>query len=78
LCENELDAVRLLELLLELKQKGLSYIILGGGEFGKITRIFGTLWGNQMIFAPKIQAEQSDVGQLTRDELEIIFKALGD
>jgi 3-dehydroquinate dehydratase I len=77
-CESELDAVRLLELLLVLKQRGLAYVVLGSGEFGKVTRIFGTLWGNQMIFAPRIQAEQSDAGQLTRDELEIIFKTIGN
>ena len=76
MCNIQSDAVRLLELLLQLKERGLGYIVLGMGEFGTITRIFGTLWGNEMIFAPKISTEQSAPGQLTRSQLEVIFREL--
>lgn len=70
------DGVRLLQLLLALKKGSLKYIVLGMGEHGKITRIFGTLWGNEMIFAPKTLAEKSAPGQLTKDELNTIFSII--
>lgn len=78
MCTTEKDALRLFQLLLKLKGKKLKYIILGMGKFGIITRIFGTLWGNEMIFAPKVSIEQSAPGQLTKDQLENIFKELSD
>lgn len=76
MCTHEKDALRLLQLLLEIKKKNLKYIILGMGKYGVITRIFGTLWGNEMAFAPRVLSEQSAPGQLTRDQLENIFKQL--
>ena len=76
MCTNERDALRLLQLLLELKKRNLKYILLGMGKSGVITRIFGTLWGNEMIFAPRVSIEQSAPGQLTRNQLENIFKEL--
>jgi 3-dehydroquinate dehydratase type I len=76
LCTAPEDSLRLLDLLLELKKSGLSAIVSGMGEFGTATRVFGALWGNEMTFAPKARAEQSAPGQLTRETLETIFKAL--
>jgi 3-dehydroquinate dehydratase type I len=76
-CNDQGDALRLLELLLELKARDLPSIVLGMGEFGQITRVFGALWGNEMTFAPLTHAESSAPGQLTRRQLENIFKELG-
>lgn len=76
LCQIEDDAVVLLQTLLRLKHEGKKYIVLGMGEQGSITRIFGTLWGNEMIFAPKEKTENSAPGQLTKSELETIFANL--
>lgn len=76
MCNSRSDALRLLELLLQLKEKDLKCIILGMGKSGVITRIFGTLWGNEMIFAPIENKEQSASGQLTRGQLEKIFREL--
>lgn len=76
MCTKEIDSLRLLYMLLELKERNLKYIVLGMGEFGMITRIFGTQWGNEMIFAPKVATEQSAPGQLTKNQLETIFKEL--
>lgn len=78
LCNTNEDALRLLDLLLNLKERGLEYIVLGMGEKGAITRIFGTLWGNKMIYAPEDRFEQSAPGQLTKEQLEGIFSILGD
>ncbi len=72
-CQSESDAIRLLQLLLMLKQQGKRFIILGMGEHGTITRIFGTEWGNEMIFAPQTAASKSAPGQFTREQLEKIF-----
>ena len=76
MCNNEKDSLTLLNVILELKEKGVKYIVLGMSENGIITRIFGTLWGNEMIFAPVNRNESSASGQLTRIELEEIFKVL--
>lgn len=75
-CKTKQDALNLLELLLQLKKENKKYIILGMGEYGVITRIFGTLWGNEMIFAPLTKEGASAPGQLTKEQLETIFKQL--
>lgn len=75
-CKTNNDALRLLRLQLLLKQEHQRCIILGMGRNGIITRIFATLWGNEMTFAPQTRAEKSAPGQLAKDELEIIFTIL--
>lgn len=76
LCVNEGDALRLMELLLELKARGVRAVVSGMGEHGAVTRIFGALWGNEMVFAPLTTDGRSAPGQLTRAQLETIFKEL--
>lgn len=75
-CQNEQDAVRLLALQLRLREQGQRHIILGMGPHGLVTRTFGTLWGNEVIFAPAQASEQSAPGQLDRDQLDAIFRSL--
>lgn len=75
-CSKKDDGIRLLSLLMQLKNRGLRAIILGMGEKGVNTRIFGSLWGNEMIFAPKTTNEASAPGQLTKSELEKILLKL--
>lgn len=75
-CNSQKDALRLLELLLAMKEKQVKSIVLGIGSEGLITRIFGSMWGNEMIFAPLIKDESSAEGQLTREEIETLFKIL--
>ncbi len=76
LCNSQEDSLRLLRQLLELKAKGFRAIVLGMGEFGAITRVFGALWDNEMTFAPNKKAEQSAPGQLTRSQLQAILTEL--
>jgi 3-dehydroquinate dehydratase type I len=76
LCRSEDDAIRLLGMLSELKAKGVRYVVSGMGGYGVVTRVFGTLWGNEMVFAPRSKDERSAEGQLTRQQLESIFKEL--
>lgn len=76
-CRNAEDALRLLQLQLWLKRQGQEHIVLGMGQYGSITRIFGTLWGNELVFAPETDDEMSAPGQLTRAQLENIFHSLG-
>jgi 3-dehydroquinate dehydratase type I len=76
-CQNENDVVRLLGLLLKLKNSGKKCIVLGIGRNGIITRIFGSLWGNELVYAPKVLAQQSAEGQLTKETLERLFNFLG-
>lgn len=75
-CKTEIDALNLLNLILMFKEQKLKYIVLGIGEKGFITRIFGTIWGNEIIFAPKTLSEKSAPGQLTKKQLEDIFSKI--
>jgi len=76
MCHNPADALRLLELQVALRERGLRHEILGMGRHGAITRVFGALWGNEFIFAPDSAAGASAPGQLTRTQLESIFANL--
>jgi 3-dehydroquinate dehydratase type I len=76
-CRSEEDALRLLQLQLWLKKQGRQHIVIGMGPFGAITRVFGTLWGNELVYAPQHDDEASAPGQLTRGQLENIFRSLG-
>ncbi len=76
MCENETDALKLLLLQQNLRTQNKKHIVLGMGEFGTITRVYATLWGNELIYAPKLSSEQSALGQLTKNQLENIFKQL--
>ncbi len=75
-CRSPEDAVRLLDLQLELARADRRHVVLGMGEPGAITRVFGTLWSNEWIYAPETTAAESAPGQLTRDQLGVIFGAL--
>ncbi len=75
-CKTEKDAIRLLDLGLELRDKNIKHIILGMGEKSLLTRIFGTLYGNEMVFVPKTLDEQSAEGQLTKDDMEKVFSII--
>ena len=76
ICVSEDDAIKLLQLQGILKKENKRHIVLGMGKFGTITRVFGALWGNEMIFAPETIEDQSAPGQLTKMQLENIFKQL--
>ncbi|NLF24185.1 MAG: type I 3-dehydroquinate dehydratase [Deltaproteobacteria bacterium] len=76
MCNSPEDAVRLLTLQMEFRKNAVRHIVLGMGGYGAVTRIFGTLWGNEMIFAPSSHQSESAPGQLTQGELAQIFKIL--
>ena len=76
MCNFETDGLKLLLLQQNLKLQNKKHIVLGMGEFGTITRVFGTLWGNELIYAPLTKQETSAPGQLTKQELEKIFSSL--
>lgn len=75
-CQDEADALRLLETQLQFKAQKQRHIVLGMGALGLVTRIFGTLWGNELVYAPPTPAGSSASGQLTRQQLEAIFQVL--
>ena len=77
-CQNEDDSLKLLNLLVSLRQNSQRYIVLGMGKHGLVTRIFGPLWGNELIFAPENSDEQSAPGQLTRKQLDNILQTIGE
>lgn len=73
-CQSDLDALHLMDLLFELRDEKLKFIVLGMGEKGRITRIAGVILGNEFNFAPFTLNEKSAAGQLTKKELEKITK----
>jgi 3-dehydroquinate dehydratase type I len=75
-CNNHGDALRLLQLLLELKKLKKKCIVVGMGPHGVIARIYGALWGNELVFTSKTKAESSAPGQLTKTQMEKIIRNL--
>ncbi len=75
-CKNENDAVALLNILLKLKSENKKYIVLGMGKHGLATRVFSSLWGNELIFTPSTILQSTAPGQLTKDTYEKIFNLL--
>lgn len=76
-CPMQRDALRLLSLLIDLRESGRKCIVLGMGKHGVITRVFGQIWGNEMGFAPLALDQKSAPGQITVDKLDSILEALG-
>ncbi|MCB0338714.1 MAG: type I 3-dehydroquinate dehydratase [Bdellovibrionales bacterium] len=75
-CRTKADSIRLLQLLLNMRSKNLRSIVIGMGENGVITRVFGSLWSDFITFAPEDERERTAPGQLTREELITIFEAI--
>ena len=75
-CKNEVDAIKLLLVQQNLKAQNKKHIVLGMGKFGTITRVYGTLWSNELIYAPQTIKEKTADGQLTKNQLEAIFEQL--
>jgi len=76
-CTTQRDALRLLSLLIDLRESGQRSIVTGMGKHGVITRVFGSLWGSEMSFTPLDTGSRSAAGQLTVDKLDSIMQALG-
>lgn len=76
-CTIQRDALRLMSLLIDLREAGRKCIVLGMGKHGTITRVFGPLWGNEMSFAPLDVSQRSAPGQISIEKLDSIMQALG-
>lgn len=75
-CNTREDALVLLQLLLLLKQQEKSAIILGMGEEGVVTRFAGSIWGNEIIFAPAPDTIHTAPGQLTLEQIMNFYSLL--
>ncbi len=76
-CEQASDALRLINIKKDFLETGQKHIVLGMGKEGEITRVFGALWGNELIFIPESSEEASAPGQITRTEFEKIMERAG-
>lgn len=76
LCKEPEDALKLLTLLLKLKETKRKFIVLGMGEEGVMVRLYGALWGNEFNFAPTDLKDASAPGQLTKFKLEGLLNQL--
>ena len=75
-CNKDSDSLRLLNLLLKIRQNADRYIVLGMGEKALPTRVFAAKWGNEMIFAPQDQEQASAPGQLTYHQHLKLFELI--
>ncbi|MCA8961937.1 MAG: type I 3-dehydroquinate dehydratase [Planctomycetes bacterium] len=75
-CRSPRDALRLLDLGLDLRDRGQSHVVVGMGPHGVATRVLGPLWSSQWAYAPEAPDAASAPGQLTRDTLARIFESL--
>lgn len=75
-CNSEQDCVKLLNLLMHLKQEKKKFIVMGMGEEGVIARVAGAIWGNEMNYAPISLEEKSAPGQLTKVDLEKVLEII--
>lgn len=73
-CNDKSDSIRLLKIMLEMNAKKRKHIILGMGEHGIITRLYGTLWGNELTFIPDTEDAKTAPGQITKDKFEKLVK----
>lgn len=74
MCNEASDAIRLIEIKKDFMESGEKHIILGMGKEGEITRVFGALWGNALIFIPETTNEASAPGQISREEFDKIME----
>jgi 3-dehydroquinate dehydratase type I len=75
-CHTKENALDLLKLQVSLKKSGAKVIILGMGDNASITRVFGTLWGNEWLYCPVSKEEANAPSQLTRSQMKGIYDAL--
>jgi len=76
MCNNASDSFRLIKIKVDFLENNQKHIVLGMGEEGKITRVFGALWGNALIFIPQSNGEASAPGQITREEFDKIMERI--
>ena len=75
-CNSKNDAIRLMQLQADLIENNKKHIVLGMGENGLITRIFATLWGNELAFVPEDSGHKTAPGQISKAKFERIMKEL--
>jgi len=68
------DALRLMKYKRNFLESGEKHIVLGMGEYGKITRVFGALWENELIYIPVDESESSAPGQISLKEMNAILE----
>lgn len=76
MCVKPNDSLRLLRVKRDLLVQGQKHIVLGMGELGKVTRVFGALWGNELIFIPENDKDSSAPGQISRAEFDKIIERI--
>lgn len=62
--------------LLSLLDSDEKLVVIGMGEKGKITRIVAPLLGSEFTFAALSKGQETASGQITKQELEEIYKRL--
>lgn len=73
-CDNSENSLTMMELLLKLKKQNKKAIVIGMGNYGKITRIFGAMNGNEINFVSG--SEKTASGQMTKSEMQDIINRM--
>jgi len=70
LATSDADAMNIITLAKMLEQQGISHILIGMGERGKLTRILTPTLGGEMMFAVLDKNQSTAPGQMTVKELK--------
>lgn len=75
-CREPADALRLINIAKDFIENDKKHIVLGMGEYGEITRVFGALWGNELVYVPLTGNDQSAAGQIDKPTFYKILKGI--
>lgn len=67
----------LIEITRWAKEKGINIITVGMGEEGVLSRVICPLLGSNMYYAPLNKGDETAPGQLTKSELQEIWRSMG-
>jgi len=72
--ENYEDNIQIMRLAENLKKKNFKFITMTMGDAGKFSRIFTPLLGSSWMYAPLKTTSASAAGQISVDDLKIIWE----
>ncbi|MBW3569372.1 type I 3-dehydroquinate dehydratase [Candidatus Parcubacteria bacterium] len=75
-CNSPQDSLHLIKIKRDFLENDEKHVVLGMGEHGKITRVFGALWGNELLYVPENTDEESAPGQISHAEMDKILNKI--
>lgn len=76
-CNEDADALRLLQLLVRERTNHATLVVTGMGSRSKMTRVVGALWGNAWTYAPLEAVNATARGQIPANSLRSLINMYG-